>query len=43
MLAALEAFIEVDELAEECGEWKWENLNHAFTLARTLIATVKAA
>ena len=43
LLAALEAFIEVDELAEECREWKWENLDHAFTLARTIIATVKAA
>ncbi len=37
MLKALEAFIEADKLAEECGEWKWENLDHAFKLARAAI------
>lgn len=42
LLAALEAFIEADELAEECGEWKWENLGHAFTLARAAIAQATA-
>ena len=26
MLAALRAFIEADAMAEECHEWKWENL-----------------
>jgi hypothetical protein len=38
MLVALRAFIEADTLAEECGEWKWENLDHAFALARAAIA-----
>jgi len=38
MLIALRAFIEADQMAEECGEWKWENLHHAFALARTAIA-----
>ena len=43
LLATVEAFIEADELAEECGEWKWENLAHAFKLARAAIAEAKAA
>jgi hypothetical protein len=43
LLAALEAFVEADTLAEECGEWKWENLEDAFTLARAGIAEAKAA
>ena len=42
-LAALEAFIEADEMAEECGEWKWENLALAFTLARAAIAEARRA
>ena len=33
LLAAVEAFLEADELAEECCEWKWENLAHVFLLA----------
>jgi hypothetical protein len=43
MQAALKAFLEADELAEECGEWKWENLDHAFRLARSAIAEAEAA
>jgi hypothetical protein len=38
MLEALQAFIEADELAGQCHEWKWESLEHAFKLARTAIA-----
>ena len=38
LLAALEAFLEADEMAEQCHEWKWENLESAFTLAREAIA-----
>lgn len=38
LLAALEAFLEADQLAEQCHEWKWENLESAFTLARVAIA-----
>jgi hypothetical protein len=38
LLEAVEAFLEADDLAEECGEWKWENLAHAFQLARSAIA-----
>ena len=38
MLEALRAFVEADSLAEQCGEWKWENLDHAFALARSAIA-----
>ena len=37
-LLVLRAFIEADRMAEECGEWKWENLHHAFALARAAIA-----
>ncbi len=33
MRIALEAFLEADRLAEECTEWKWENLELAFRLA----------
>jgi hypothetical protein len=40
LLEALQAFIEADELAEECGEWKWENLEPAFQLARAAVAQV---
>jgi hypothetical protein len=43
LLGALKAFIEADALAEECGEWKWENLDHAFELARGAIAEAEAA
>lgn len=38
MFDALRAFIAADEMANECGEWKWENLDHAFELARTAVA-----
>jgi hypothetical protein len=38
MLDALREFIAVDELANECGEWKWESLEHAFDMARAAIA-----
>jgi len=41
MLIALRAFIEEDKMAEECGEWKWENLDHAFALARAAIANAE--
>jgi hypothetical protein len=43
MLAALRAFIEADAMAEECHEWKWENLAHAFTLARAAVAEAEPA
>ncbi len=42
MLEALQAFIEANELAEECHEWKWENLDHAFKLARAAVAEATA-
>jgi hypothetical protein len=38
MLDALREFIAVDELANECGEWKWESLDRAFSMARAAIA-----
>ncbi len=38
MLIAIRAFIEADKMAEECREWKWENLHHALALARAAIA-----
>ena len=41
-LAALQAFIKADALAEECGEWKWENLEHAFRSAREAVAEAEA-
>jgi hypothetical protein len=37
MLAILKNFVEADDLAEESHEWKWENLTHAFRLARSII------
>jgi hypothetical protein len=40
MLDALREFISMQELADECGEWKWESLEHAFDMARA--AVVKA-
>ena len=43
LLAALQAFVEADALAEECHEWKWENLEHAFELAREAIAEAESA
>jgi len=43
MLTALQAFITADAMAKECHEWKWENLEHAFTLAREAIAQADAA
>jgi hypothetical protein len=43
MLAALLAFIEADAMAEECHEWKWENLEHAFRLARVAVAEAAPA
>jgi len=43
LLAALNAFIEADALAEECGEWKWENLESAFRLAREALAHAQGA
>jgi len=43
MLAALRAFIEADELADECQEWRWENLDHAFKLTRGAIAQAESA
>lgn len=42
LLAALKAFVEADALAEECGEWKWENLESAFELARGSVAEAEA-
>ncbi len=41
MLDALRAFIAADALAAECGEWKWENLDHAFRLARSALSTLQ--
>ena len=43
MLACLRAFLEADALAEECGEWKWENLEHTFAQARAVVAGYEAA
>jgi hypothetical protein len=43
LLEALRAFIEADAMAKECGEWKWENLEFAFELARTAIAKAEEA
>ncbi len=43
MLACLRAFLEADALAEECSEWKWENLEHAFAHARGVVARFEAA
>jgi len=43
MLATLRAFVAADQLAAECGEWKWENLEPAFAQARAAIATAEAA
>ena len=43
MLAALRAFIEADATAGECHEWKWENLEHAFGLARKALADAEAS
>jgi len=42
MLDALRAFIAADDQAAECGEWKWENLAHAFRMARAAIAEAAA-
>src|SRR5262245_38710170 len=42
MRIALQAFVEADMMAEECGEWKWENLHHAFALARAALANAGA-
>src|SRR5262249_25830957 len=42
LLAALRAFIEADARAEECQEWKWENLEHAFRSAREAVAEAEA-
>lgn len=41
LLSALEAFVQMDDLANACGEWKWENLEAEFEQARTLIAMAK--
>jgi hypothetical protein len=43
MWAALKAFIDADDMAAECHEWKWENLEHAFELARDIVAGVTAS
>jgi hypothetical protein len=42
MLEALRAFIKADAIAEECHEWKWDNLEHAFGLARDVVALAEA-
>jgi hypothetical protein len=42
MLTALRTFLEEDAMASECQEWKWENLEHAFGLARDVVAYVEA-
>ena len=39
---APKAFLEADELAEECGEWKWENLAPAFRFGARAVADVEA-
>lgn len=41
MLTALRTFLEEDAMASECQEWKWENLEHAFGLARDVVAYVE--
>jgi hypothetical protein len=41
LLSALEAFVHMDDLANECEEWKWENLAAEFTQARAVIAMAK--
>jgi hypothetical protein len=43
MLAALRAFLRADATAGECHEWKWENLEYAFGLARKAVAEAEAA
>jgi hypothetical protein len=43
MLATLKSFVEADDLAEECHEWKWENLAHAFRLARSIISEAETS
>jgi hypothetical protein len=43
LLGALKAFIDADAMAEECQEWKWENLDHAFKLAHGAAAEAEAA
>ena len=40
LLAALQAFVDADALAQECGRWKWEDLEPAFARAREVIAGV---
>jgi hypothetical protein len=42
MLAALRAFLAADELAAECQEWNWEDLDHALRLARDAVAEATA-
>ena len=42
LLTVLRVFLEVDALAEECGEWKWENLDFAFRSAREAVAEAEA-
>lgn len=41
LLAALESFLEDNDLADECGEWKWENLEPSFEQARAAIAEAR--
>jgi hypothetical protein len=41
LLVALEAFVEADDLANECTDWNWENLAAEFAQARALIAEAK--
>jgi hypothetical protein len=38
MLAALRAFIETEAAADECQDWRWEHLEHAFKLAHGAVA-----
>jgi len=40
MAEVLQAFIQTDTLATECGEWKWEHLEPLFQRARELIARI---
>lgn len=42
MLVALQEFIEVDDMAAECAEWRWESLEHAFKLASDVVDSIRA-
>jgi hypothetical protein len=41
LLSALQAFIDVEDLANECADWNWDDLATGFAQARALIAELK--